>query len=85
MKKKKDNTILQENYDMIVISSIIIGLMLLMGIIWINKGTYSMEDGTNGLIVSCPKVASPKEEIECKVYAKVGDNKILSIKFKPNS
>ena len=79
MKKKKDNTILQENYDMIVISSIIIGLMLLMGIIWINKGTYSMEDGTNGLIVSCPKVASPKEEIECKVYAKVGDNKILSI------
>lgn len=79
MKKKKDNTILQDNYMMIVISSIIVGLMLLMGIIWINKGTYSMQEITNGLTISCPKVASPKEEIECKIYAKVKDNKILSI------
>ena len=63
MKKKKDNTILQDNYMMIVISSIIVGLMLLMGIIWINKGTYSMQEITNGLTISCPKVASPKEEI----------------------
>ena len=76
MKKKKDNTILQDNYMMIVISSIIVGLMLLMGIIWINKGTYSMQEITNGLTISCPKVASPKEEIECKIYAKVKDNKI---------
>ena len=79
MKKKKDNTILQDNYMMIVISSIIVGLMLLMGIVWINKGTYSIEEKTNGLIVNCPEVASPKEEIECKVYARVKDNKILSI------
>lgn len=77
-------SIVKENYKLVVSGSIIIGLMLIMGIIWINKGTFSVDEVENGLVISCPGAVSPGEEVTCNIKANVKNMTVTAINAKYN-
>lgn len=77
-------SIVKENYKLVVSGSIIIGLMLIMGIIWINKGTFSVDEVENGLVISCPGAVSPGEEVTCGIKANVKNTTVTAINAKYN-
>lgn len=77
-------SIVKENYKLVVSGSIIIGLMLIMGIIWINKGTFSVDEVENGLVISCPGAVSPGEEVTCNIRANVKNTTVTAINAKYN-
>lgn len=74
--------IVKDNYKLIASGSIIIGLMLIMGIIWINKGTFSVDEVENGLVISCPGAVSPGEEVTCGIKANVKNRIVTAVNAK---
>lgn len=74
--------IVKDNYKLIASGSIIIGLMLIMGIIWINKGTFSVDEVENGLVISCPGAVSPGEEVTCGIKANVNNRIVTAVNAK---
>lgn len=75
---------IRKKYKLVIGSFVIIGLFALVGMIWISKGTFSVDEVENGLVISCPGAVSPGEEVTCGIKANVKNTTVTAINAKYN-
>lgn len=75
---------IRKKYKLVIGSFVIIGLFALVGMIWISKGTFSVDEVENGLVISCPGAVSPGEEVTCNIRANVKNTTVTAINAKYN-
>ena len=75
---------IRKKYKLVIGSFVIIGLFALVGMIWISKGTFSVDEVENGLVISCPGAVSPGEEVTCGIKANVKNRIVTAINAKYN-
>ena len=71
---------LKKNYILVICLGIVILLFIIMVVVWIKKGTFSLDDEVqNGLVLTCPQTAGVGEEISCEVSLNITDRKFYSV------
>ena len=75
---------IRKKYKLVIGSFVIIGFFALVGMIWISKGTFSVDEVENGLVISCPGAVSPGEEVTCGIKANVKNRIVTAINAKYN-